>query len=27
MCVLKDGIVNANGKDYLFHRATGDFEW
>lgn len=26
-CVLKDGIVNINGKDYIFNRATGDFEW
>ncbi|KAI9282592.1 transcription factor IIA, alpha/beta subunit [Sporodiniella umbellata] len=26
-CVLKDGIMLVNGRDYLFHRATGDFEW
>ncbi|KAJ3036582.1 hypothetical protein HDV00_002542 [Rhizophlyctis rosea] len=26
-CTLKDGIVNVNGKDYLFNRANGDFEW
>ncbi|KAJ3054968.1 hypothetical protein HK097_000193 [Rhizophlyctis rosea] len=26
-CTLKDGIVSVGGKDYLFNRATGDFEW
>ncbi|KAI8988843.1 transcription factor IIA, alpha/beta subunit [Pilobolus umbonatus] len=26
-CVLKDGIMLLNGRDYLFHRANGDFEW
>jgi len=26
-CSLKDGIINVNGKDYLFQKATGDFEW
>ncbi|SAL98420.1 hypothetical protein [Absidia glauca] len=26
-CVLRDGIVLVNGRDYLFHRANGDFEW
>jgi len=26
-CVLKDGIVTADGKDYVFHRANGEFEW
>lgn len=24
---LKDGIMNLNGKDYVFNRATGDAEW
>ncbi|XP_071054578.1 transcription initiation factor IIA subunit 1-like isoform X2 [Onthophagus taurus] len=24
---LKDGIMNLNGEDYLFQRATGDAEW
>jgi len=24
---LKDGIMNLNGKDYVFQRATGDAEW
>ncbi|EEB06663.2 transcription factor TFIIA complex large subunit [Schizosaccharomyces japonicus yFS275] len=26
-CVLKDGIVGVNGKDYLFFKANGEFEW
>ncbi|KAJ1981535.1 transcription factor IIA subunit alpha [Dimargaris cristalligena] len=26
-CVLKDGILLIDGKDYLFHKATGEFEW
>ncbi|CAK5269702.1 unnamed protein product [Mycena citricolor] len=26
-CVLRDGIVHAKGKDYLFQRCTGEFEW
>lgn len=26
-CNFKDGIMHVNGKDYLFHRATGEFEW
>ncbi|XP_076464866.1 transcription initiation factor IIA subunit 1-like [Babylonia areolata] len=24
---LKDGIMNLNGKDFVFQRATGDAEW
>ncbi|XP_060067100.1 transcription initiation factor IIA subunit 1-like [Ylistrum balloti] len=24
---LKDGIMNLNGKDYVFQKATGDAEW
>jgi len=24
---LKDGIMNLNGKDYVFQRAHGDAEW
>ncbi len=24
---LQDGIMNINGKDYLFSKATGDAEW
>ena len=26
-CVLKDGVVHVNGKDYLFSKANCDFEW
>ncbi|KAG9049563.1 hypothetical protein FS837_009901 [Tulasnella sp. UAMH 9824] len=26
-CVLKDGIVSVGGKDYLFSKCTGEFEW
>jgi len=26
-CVLKDGIMHVNGKDYLFSKCTGEFEW
>ncbi|TFK53570.1 transcription factor IIA, alpha/beta subunit [Heliocybe sulcata] len=26
-CILKDGIAHVNGKDYLFAKCTGEFEW
>ncbi|KAF8971098.1 transcription factor IIA, alpha/beta subunit [Flammula alnicola] len=26
-CVLKDGMIHINGKDYLFAKCTGEFEW
>ncbi|KAJ6499076.1 transcription factor IIA alpha/beta subunit [Mycena sanguinolenta] len=26
-CILKDGMIHANGKDYLFSRCTGEFDW
>eukprot|EP00697_Spironema_sp_BW2_P016139 gnl/Spiro4/7263_TR3799_c0_g1_i1.p2 gnl/Spiro4/7263_TR3799_c0_g1~~gnl/Spiro4/7263_TR3799_c0_g1_i1.p2 ORF type:complete len:234 (-),score=56.13 gnl/Spiro4/7263_TR3799_c0_g1_i1:33-734(-) len=26
-CTLKDGMMNLGGRDYLFHKATGEFEW
>ncbi|KAJ2450142.1 transcription factor IIA subunit alpha [Coemansia sp. RSA 2336] len=26
-CVLRDGIMLLNGRDYLFQKANGDFEW
>ncbi|KAI0392788.1 transcription factor IIA, alpha/beta subunit [Xylariaceae sp. FL0594] len=26
-CVLKDGVLNVNGRDYVFHKATGEYEW
>jgi len=26
-CTLKDGILTTNKKEYLFHKANGEFEW
>ncbi|EJT78872.1 hypothetical protein GGTG_03966 [Gaeumannomyces tritici R3-111a-1] len=26
-CTLKDGILTVNGKEYVFHKATGEYEW
>ncbi|KAF9236367.1 transcription factor IIA alpha beta subunit [Melanogaster broomeanus] len=26
-CILKDGMIHINGKDYLFTKCTGEFEW
>lgn len=26
-CVLKDGVIHMNGRDYLFSKCTGEFEW
>ncbi|KAF2839458.1 transcription factor IIA, alpha/beta subunit [Patellaria atrata CBS 101060] len=26
-CTLKDGILTTNNKEYLFHKAQGEFEW
>ena len=26
-CTLKDGVVTVEGKDYVFHKANGEFEW
>ncbi|KAI9298969.1 hypothetical protein K502DRAFT_339057 [Neoconidiobolus thromboides FSU 785] len=26
-CNLKDGIILVNGKEYLFSKATGEFQW
>jgi len=26
-CTLKDAIILVNGREYLCHKATGDFEW
>ncbi|KAH6656945.1 transcription factor IIA, alpha/beta subunit [Truncatella angustata] len=26
-CVLKDGVLSVNGKDYVFHKASGEYEW
>lgn len=26
-CTLKDGVLNANGREWLFHKGNGEFEW
>ncbi|KAL4895705.1 transcription factor IIA, alpha/beta subunit [Aspergillus ambiguus] len=26
-CVLKDGILTTGGKEYVFHKGQGEFEW
>jgi transcription initiation factor TFIIA large subunit len=26
-CVLKDGVLTVNGKEYVFIKATGEYEW
>lgn len=26
-CTLKDGVLTTGGKEYVFHRAQGEFEW
>jgi len=26
-CTLKDGMIHINGKDYLFAKCNGEFEW
>jgi transcription initiation factor TFIIA large subunit len=26
-CTLKDGVLTVNGKEYVFHKAAGEFEW
>ncbi|MCJ1391860.1 transcription factor IIA subunit alpha [Xylographa bjoerkii] len=26
-CTLKDGVLTTGGKEYVFHKATGEFEW
>ncbi|KAJ3021628.1 transcription factor IIA subunit alpha [Thoreauomyces humboldtii] len=26
-CTLKDGIITVNGRDYVFNKANGEFEW
>lgn len=26
-CVLKDGVVSVNGRDFAFNKANGEFEW
>jgi len=26
-CTLKDGVMSVQGKEWVFHRGTGEFEW
>lgn len=26
-CTLKDGVLTVNGKEYVFHKANGEYEW
>ena len=26
-CQLKDGVISIGGKDWVFNRANGEFEW
>ncbi|KOS19540.1 Transcription initiation factor IIA large subunit [Escovopsis weberi] len=26
-CTLKDGVLTVNGKEYVFSKATGEYEW
>lgn len=26
-CILGSGIMHLNGQEYVFHKATGEFEW
>jgi len=26
-CTLKDGILTTSGREYVFHKAQGEFEW
>jgi transcription initiation factor TFIIA large subunit len=26
-CTLKDGVLTINGREYVFHKATGEYEW
>jgi transcription initiation factor TFIIA large subunit len=26
-CVLKDGVLTVNGKEYVFRKANGEYEW
>ncbi|KAK0657534.1 transcription factor IIA, alpha/beta subunit [Cercophora newfieldiana] len=26
-CTLKDGVLTVNNKEYVFHKATGEYEW
>lgn len=24
---MKDGVLTVNGKEYVFHKASGEYEW
>lgn len=26
-CALKDGVMSVGGKEYVFHKGTGEYEW
>ncbi|KAF2454753.1 hypothetical protein BDY21DRAFT_260028, partial [Lineolata rhizophorae] len=26
-CTLKDGVLSTQRKEYVFHKAQGEFEW
>lgn len=26
-CVMKDGVITVDGKEFVFHKATGEYEW
>jgi len=26
-CTLKDGVLTVNGREYVFQKATGEYEW
>nr|POE66143.1 transcription initiation factor iia large subunit [Quercus suber] len=26
-CILKDGVMSVKGKEWVFHKGTGEFEW
>ena len=26
-CTLKEGVMSLNGKDRIFQKATGEFDW
>ncbi|CCU81453.1 unnamed protein product [Blumeria hordei] len=26
-CVMKDGVLTVNNKEYVFHKASGEYEW
>ncbi|KAM7206793.1 Transcription factor IIA, alpha/beta subunit [Rhypophila sp. PSN 637] len=26
-CTMKDGVMTVSGKEYVFHKGTGEFEW